>query len=180
MQGALRGGDELWPPTRSARQSGRCCLRRNMTKLCPDWPDSCRRLTACWQISTGISPGIWTILNFQNERFSEVEKRLDLINQLKAKYGRTIELILEQKKEKEAAVEKLLHFEEYRQGLQQKLREAEEKLEHISAEVSRIRKSKAAELTAAVRDALLSLNFLDVQFEMEFTKLSHYTAKRVG
>ena len=113
---------------------------------------------------------------FSEERFSEVEKRLDLINQLKAKYGRSIELILEQKKEKEAAVEKLLHFEEYRQGLQQKLREAEEKLEHISAEVSRIRKSKAAELTAAVRDALLSLNFLDVQFEMEFTKLSHYTA----
>lgn len=113
---------------------------------------------------------------FSEERFAQIEERLDLINNLKSKYGRTIEIILEQKKEKEAAAEKLLNYGEYKKNLELKLQKAETALREISAEVSEIRRAKAKELTEEVKKALLSLNFLDVQFEMEFQKLDHYTA----
>ena len=113
---------------------------------------------------------------FSEERFDQVEERLDLINSLKAKYGKTIEQILEQKQEKEAALEKLFHYEEYKCRLEEKLKEAEQALREVSEEVSAVRKSRAREMTKAVTEALLSLNFQDVRFEMEFTRLDHYTA----
>ncbi len=113
---------------------------------------------------------------FSEERFAEVEGRLDQINNLKSKYGRTIPDILEQKKEKEDAIRKLLNYEEYKKELEAESETAEKELEQISAEVSEIRKKKAEVLTKEVREALLSLNFPDVQFEMEFRKLDHYTA----
>ena len=113
---------------------------------------------------------------FSEERFAQIEERLDLINNLKSKYGKTIDIILEQKKEKEAAIEKLLNYKEYKKDLEIKLQKAEISLREISSDVSEIRRAKAKELTEEVKNALLSLNFSDVQFEMEFQKLDHYTA----
>lgn len=115
-------------------------------------------------------------LDFSDEAFAEVEERLDTINHLKSKYGKTIDLILEEKLRKEAQVEKLLHYEEYRSQLEENLKQAEGHLKEISGEVSKIRKKYAKILVSETKDALLDLNFLDVQFEMEFSKTAHYTA----
>lgn len=54
---------------------------------------------------------------YSPERFSEVTERLDLINNLKAKYGRTIDEILSALEEKEERLEKLQNFDEYLSGL---------------------------------------------------------------
>ncbi len=113
---------------------------------------------------------------FSEERFAGTEERLDLINHLKSKFGRTIDEILAQKKDKEAEVDKLTHYEEYRSGLAKRLNEAEEALREITEEVSAIRREQAVPFVNEIKQALADLNFLDVRLNLEFERLDHYTA----
>lgn len=115
-------------------------------------------------------------LDFSEEAFQSVEERLNLINHLKAKYGKTIERILQEKQTKEEKLDQLQHYEEYRSELEGTLRNSEATLQHCCETVTDIRKKYAKELSDQTRQALLDLNFLDVQFEMEFGRLDHYTA----
>ena len=115
-------------------------------------------------------------LDFSEEAFQSVEERLNLINHLKSKYGKTIEHILKEKQAKEEKLDQLQHYEEYRTELEDILRKTEAALQHCCETVTAIRKKYAKELADQTRQALLDLNFLDIQFEMEFGRLDHYTA----
>ncbi|MCC8142340.1 MAG: DNA repair protein RecN [Lachnospiraceae bacterium] len=113
---------------------------------------------------------------FSDELFAQTEERLNLINHLKTKFGKTIEEILEQKEQKEAEVEKLMHYEEYRRELEARYDKAEEALRELTLKVSEIRKAEAETFTEEIRGALKDLNFKDVQLSLEFEQLDHYTA----
>ena len=113
---------------------------------------------------------------FDEERFYEVEKRLDLINELKAKYGGSIEKILSEYKEKKERIEKLSDYDAYLTGLQQDAEKKESQLEQLCKKVSQIRKKAARELMKKIKSALIDLNFLDVQFELQFCKKKEYSA----
>ncbi len=112
---------------------------------------------------------------FDEESFFEVEKRLDEINHLKDKFGGSIETILQAKEEKEKRYHKLKDYEEYLLQLEKRLEKAEIALKNICEEVSKIRKNYAKKLTKQVQAALLDLNFLDVNFTMEFQETKNYT-----
>ena len=43
--------------------------------------------------------------------------------------------------------------------------------------LSELRRKAAVSLTARIRDGLIHLNFLDVQFDMEFRLMDHYTGQ---
>ncbi len=113
---------------------------------------------------------------FSDELFVQTEERLNLINHLKTKFGKTIEEILEQKEQKEAEVEKLTHYEEYRRELEAQYQKAEEALRELSLKVSEIRKAETETFTEEIRRALEDLNFKDVRLSLEFEQLDHYTA----
>ena len=115
-------------------------------------------------------------LNFSEETFQQIEDRLNLINHLKSKYGKTIARILEERQSKEEKLDQLQHYEEYRLQLQENLKKAEERLAQLCQEVTDIRMEYAKSLAEQTKEALKDLNFLDVQFEMEFSRLDHYTA----
>lgn len=123
------------------------------------------------ELSSYISEG-----EFDEEEFYEVEKRLDVVNHLKDKFGGSIEAVLQQKEEKEARYSQLKDYEQYLADLQERLQKAETALKEISDEVSVIRKKYAKRLTRQVQAALVELNFLDVNFTMEFTSTKDYTA----
>ncbi len=112
---------------------------------------------------------------FDDETFYELEKRLDEINHLKSKYGKSIAAVLQALEEKEARLAKLQDYDVYLSQLKGKTTEAEQKLRQISLEVSDIRQKNAVNLVREVRQALQDLNFLDVQFEMQFSELGNYT-----
>ena len=114
--------------------------------------------------------------DFDDETFYQIEKRLDEINHLKSKYGKTISDILETLAEKEARLAKLQDYDAYLAQLKEKVSEAEQVLRDISMEVSEIRQNYAKTLVAEVTQALQDLNFLDVRFEMQFAQLENYTA----
>lgn len=114
--------------------------------------------------------------DFDEERFYEIEKRLDLINGLKAKYGSTIEKILSEYENKLVQIEKLSNYDAYLSELSQKLKQKEAELESLCGKVSAIRRKEAARLAKKIKAALIDLNFLDVQFEMSLTRKKDYTA----
>lgn len=114
--------------------------------------------------------------DFDEQRFYEIEKRLDLLNGLKAKYGGTIERILSEYEKKLERIEKLSDYDAYLSGLSQKLEQKESELEAFCKKVSDIRKKEASKLTKKIKAALIDLNFLDVQFELQLTRKKEYTA----
>ena len=115
---------------------------------------------------------------FDEETFYETEKRLDLINHLKSKYGNTIADILKYCEEKAERIVVLNDYDAYLAGLQKNVSEKEKQLEQLSKKVSDIRKKESKKLTESIKNALLDLNFLDVQFTMEFAE-TDYTANGI-
>lgn len=110
------------------------------------------------------------------EELAEVTKRLDLINHLKSKYGNSLEQIKKYCEECELKLDKYRDYDRYMAKLMKELKEMEARLKEFSEQLSAIRKRKAKELTDRMKEALISLNFLDVKFEMTFEKTDHYSA----
>ena len=107
------------------------------------------------------------------------QKRLDEINHLKSKYGNSIDDILIALNEKRERISVLNDYDSYLQKLEQQLAKKEKELAQISDEVSEIRQKSAVKLVSEIKSALNDLNFLDVQFDMQFDRLPDYTANGI-
>ena len=105
-------------------------------------------------------------LEFDEEDFRSTEDRLNTINHLQGKYGNTIEEILRYKEEKEAYLEKLADYDAYMQKLNAEWEEKQALLKKACEELSEIRRKNAAVLTQKLKDALIGLNFLTVEFDI--------------
>ncbi|HBI72086.1 MAG TPA: DNA repair protein RecN [Lachnospiraceae bacterium] len=110
------------------------------------------------------------------EELDEVAKRLDFINHLKSKYGGSLEQIIRYGEECEKKLEKYQDYDAYMQKLGKSLADAETKLKNRCEKLSQIRKKQAKILTDKIKEALISLNFLEVKFEMTFERTKHYSA----
>ena len=114
-------------------------------------------------------------MTFDSEAFYETEKRLDLLNGLKAKYGRTIEDILAYQKDQQKKLEDLEKFEERFHEARQNLEKARKELEKYSYDLSEIRKEYSSALSEKILEGLRDLNFLDVKFRISFQKKKEFT-----
>lgn len=115
-------------------------------------------------------------LSFDEEELAQLEERLDLIHNMQAKYGDTVEKIGKALVEKRARLEQLEHFDEFRQETERRLNMTTARLEELCGTLSAERQEAAKKLTGQIREGLVDLNFLDVSFSMEFRRLDHYTA----
>ena len=115
-------------------------------------------------------------LEFSEEEFYETETRLNEINRLKAKYGQTIEKIILYCEEKEKRLECLNDYDTYVEQLQKKYHTAEEELDRVTKKLSQYRQKASLSLKDAIKEGLLELNFLQVQFEISFEELKEFTA----
>ena len=108
--------------------------------------------------------------------YTETQERLDLIRSLETKYGKTSPEVLQALEEKKARLQELENYDELREQAEKELEQAEAVLKEHSEALSAARKQFAGELVEKIADGLRELNFLDVQFEMEFRRLDHFTA----
>lgn len=109
-------------------------------------------------------------LEMSQEKLAQTQQRLDAINHLKTRYGRSIGEILQALSEKEEELDGLLHYESRMQELKIQLVQAESALAAQAEELSAVRREAAKDFCAAVEGALKDLNFLQVHFEAAFTK----------
>lgn len=114
-----------------------------------------------------------------SEELDQVEKRLDTIRSIKAKYGATTKEVLRYADEVREKLEKYQEYDSYRAGLEERLSKVEKELKKISKEVSAVRSSCAAVLEKEITDALIDLNFLQVHFAIEVRRGAEYTAKGI-
>lgn len=114
--------------------------------------------------------------DFDEETFYQTQKRLDLLNHLKSKYGKSISEILDVYEEKCERIRVLNDYDTYLEKLSATLQEQEAKVKALCEEISAIRKENAQQLCEAIKQALLDLNFLDVVFTMEFGAPGTYSA----
>lgn len=113
---------------------------------------------------------------FDEEAFAQTEQRLDTVNRMKSKYGKTVEEALCALEEKKARIATLADYDAYLSSLQENFARSEEDVKMHARAVSAIRKEAAHRLSEQIRAQLLELNFPDVSFSMQFERLSHYTA----
>ena len=115
-------------------------------------------------------------LEFAGEEFGQVEERLNTLNHLKSKYGRTLEAVLEYDREQQERLAALQDYDAYLERLSRAIGEKEQELKKLCEEASAIRRRYATTLCGKIREHLVDLNFLNVEFELDFTRLSGYTA----
>lgn len=116
-------------------------------------------------------------LEFSEEELHETEERLNTLNHLKSKYGRSLEAVLEYDRKQQERLAALQDYDAYLERLEKQIQEQERRLTELCARVSGIRKTYAEQLCGKIREHLVDLNFLNVEFEMKFDRLPGYTAE---
>lgn len=128
-----------------------------------DIDNLCRELTSqIYDYNSGM--------DFNPEYVREVEERLDVINHLKLKYGNSIEEIIRYKEEKEEYLEKLNNMTDEMESVKNQISELEGTLNNLCTKLSEQRKKAAKELEVLVKQALVDLNFIAVEFEIQITR----------
>lgn len=115
-------------------------------------------------------------MSFDEEEYSQMEERLDVIHSLEAKYGKSVSQIFTNLEEKRIRLNELEDYDSLKQKTEQHIKEIEDKLNQLCEQLSYMRKETAKELTKKIKAGLNDLNFLDVEFSMEFSRLDHYTS----
>ena len=114
-------------------------------------------------------------MEMDEETFRKTEERLDLIHNLQAKYGPTVESICQKLEQKKKRLEELEDYDAHKKRMEQELEECRNGLEKLCTQLTGIRKKASRTLVKKIRQGLVDLNFLDVEFDMEFEKLDHFT-----
>lgn len=114
-------------------------------------------------------------LQFSEEEFYETETRLNTLNHLKAKYGKTMEEVLAYASEKEKRLLILADYDAYLDSLKKTLKEEETILKKEAEKLTAVRKKYAVSLAKELREGIRDLNFLDVDFEVEVRPLPEFT-----
>lgn len=117
--------------------------------------------------------------DFSEEDFYDTETRLNEVNHLKAKYGNSVAEVLAYCEKKQQRLQELEDYEHYICNLQNELAKAEQEYVKLASKLSEERKKAAVFFVEEIRKGLIELNFLDVQFEMRFEKLSSYSVNGV-
>ncbi len=105
-------------------------------------------------------------LEFDEEEYVQLEERLNILNYLKSKYGNSISEILEAYEHKQSELTKLNHFEEYIEKLTTKALEEKKEILRLCEALSEMRQKAAMPLAQKLKEAMIDLNFLDVEFEI--------------
>lgn len=114
---------------------------------------------------------------FDGEEFARVEERLNTINRLKGKYGSSISEILAYGASRQELLDKLADYDAYMQKLQAELAEVQNALAEACERLSAVRRRNAEQLTQQLKDALVQLNFLTVEFDTAVRPGGTITAK---
>ena len=110
-------------------------------------------------------------LEFDGELFDRTEKRLNLLNHLKAKYGNSIEDVLAYQAQAQHTLEKYRDYDAYRMELTKRADTLKEEAVTVCAKISEIRRRSAVRLSKEMKKALVDLNFQEVAFEIQVTDL---------
>ncbi|MBO7600412.1 MAG: DNA repair protein RecN [Lachnospiraceae bacterium] len=103
-------------------------------------------------------------LEYDPDEFDKTEKRLDLLNTLKSRFGRTIDDVIKYCEDKTAELERLKNLDEYLCKLSEKLEDAKKEYIAAATRLTEARKEASEDFSVKLTETLKELNFLDVKF----------------
>lgn len=114
---------------------------------------------------------------FDEADFMQSEARLDKIRGIFAKHGGSYESTQSFLDESLKQIEKLEHASENKEKLSIEIEKLRKIILDECENLTKVRKKEGAELAGKVKQALIDLNFLQVEFDLEFTKAKEFTSK---
>ncbi|MBZ4030304.1 DNA repair protein RecN [Ligilactobacillus salivarius] len=118
-------------------------------------------------------------MEWNGERLNEIEERLELIHQLKRKYGDTIENILHYHSRIEKELREMENAEQNSEKQERQLSEALEKVKELAIKLSKQRKKSAKKLEKMIHEQLSALYMDKAVFEVKFLNNSKLYSKGI-
>ncbi|MGZ7862674.1 DNA repair protein RecN [Ligilactobacillus salivarius] len=118
-------------------------------------------------------------MEWNGERLNEIEERLELIHQLKRKYGDTIEDILHYHSRIEKELREMENSEQNSEKQERQLSEALEKVKELAIKLSKQRKKSAKKLEKMIHEQLSALYMDKAVFEVKFLNNSKLYSKGI-
>ena len=106
-------------------------------------------------------------IEFDEQEREEVETRLDVIDNLKRKYGNNIEEILKYAEEIDEEIKKIENVDEYNNKLKQEQKQIEKEMTKIAEKISLIRKENAEELNNRINKELVDLEMKNAKINVK-------------
>ena len=116
-----------------------------------------------------------TGIEFNEHRLAVIIERLDLINNLKRKYGDTIEEILEYKEEIELELDELKNSKERKAELKSEIADLKEEYFQLAEQLSQLRKNVAQNIEDKVLKQLDDLSMPEVKFKIKFSETDNFS-----
>ena len=113
---------------------------------------------------------------FSEEEFQETESRLNLLNHLKAKYGKTVSDVLAYCSEKKQRLSELEDYDTFMKDLEEKTRKALEQVAETAEKLHQVRTRAAEAFSREIQNQMQELNFADARFEARLFDPGHYSA----
>ncbi len=120
--------------------------------------------------------GYISSLEYSPEEFTRVTERLDLINTLKMKYGRSVDEIEEALKNKQERLSVLENFDEHLKELKERYDSAFREMEKAAERLTSVRKEAALCLGKDMVTELADLNFLESEFKVAVESADSFSA----
>ena len=118
------------------------------------------------EISSNLS-GYLSDIEFDEQEREEVETRLDIIDNLKRKYGNNIEEILKYADEIADEIKKIENVDEYNNKLKNEQKQIEKEMTKIAEKISKIRKENAEELNKKINKELEDLEMKNAKINVK-------------
>lgn len=118
-------------------------------------------------------------MEWNRERLNEIEERLELIHQLKRKYGDTIEDILHYHSRIEKELREMENAEQNSEKQERQLSEALEKVKELAIKLSKQRKKSAKKLEKMIHEQLSALYMDKAVFEVKCLNNSKLYSKGI-
>ena len=106
-------------------------------------------------------------VDFDEKDREKIETRLDIIDNLKRKYGNNIEEILKYSDEINCEINKIENAEEYNEKLRKEQEKIEKEMTEIAEKISEIRKKNAQELSKKINDELIDLEMKNAKINVK-------------
>ena len=114
---------------------------------------------------------------FDEADFMQSEERLDKIRGIYAKHGGSYDTTIDFLEASLAQIEKLEHASEYKEKLSMEVEKLKKVILSECDELTKVRKKGALKLSKLVKQSLIDLNFLQVEFDVEFAGSKDFTSK---
>ncbi len=114
--------------------------------------------------------------DYDDAALNDIQYRLDTVNELKNKYGGTIENVFASLEQKEKKLDEYYNYDEILKKRQEAYENAYKKALQTAEMLSDTRKKAADRLTTEFIESLKNLNFLDVRFRIDFEKSNNITS----